>query len=172
MAYGKTERTGGGIDWEAAEADFVENTSPRIGLREFSELSEAKNWSGRQHISYQVIRDIAKERGWMRKRAEFLRSKHSSLFLDAEIAYGFIVNKLVVEGDTLSAVDMARLTSEMRNLQELLMDHEPPDDRVDDREFVTRDELLDEFERYERPTNEDLLAQALAALEEEDEEEA
>jgi hypothetical protein len=168
MAYKRTERTGGGIDWDAAERDFIENTSPRTGYREFAESSAEKIWSGRQPITYIVLKDVGKERMWMRKRAEFQREKHASLFVDAEIVYGFIMNILVRDGETLSSVDLARLTNEMIKLQDLLMHHEPTEERVDDRELITRDELLDEFERWERPTVDDLLKDALANLEDED----
>lgn len=166
-SYGKTDRTMGGIDWEAAEYDFVHNTGPRVSYREFADNAESKTWSGRQPIKYVTIVDYGKEHSWMRKRAEFMREKHSTLFGDAEIAYGFVINAIIVNGETMAPVDLARLSTELRNLQDLLMAHEVPDEQVDDRDLVTRDEVLSIIERYEPPSAEELLEQALGALGEE-----
>jgi len=153
-----------GVDWEAAKEHFVKHTGPQVTLREYAAMTPRLAWTGGQAISYQRVRDEAKKELWHKLRAQYLFEANPSLIQNVEIAYSLVVHQIIDNYEQLGALELARLTSEFRELHEMMMAQRPVDMDFDGSEQITRDEVLDISRSIETPDDEDLMLAALDAM--------
>ena len=149
-----------GIDWIAGEQDFVQNTPPTVGFREYCKIAAGRSWTGYQEIPYQRMKDYGKEKLWMTKRAKWLRDNNPSLSTDLDISYQLVMSKIVDEGERLTVSELTGLIGQQIRLAELKLAEQSPLDESD-RDFVTRDEVLDIAEKYEPLSPDELLQRSL-----------
>lgn len=148
-----------GIDWAAGEQDFVQNTPPTVGFREYCKIAASRSWTGYQEIPYQRMKDYGKEKLWMTKRAKYLRDNNPSLSVDLDISYQLVMSKIVDEGEKMSVVELTGLINQQIKLAELKLAEQSPLDEAD-RDFVTRDEVIDIADKYEPLSTKELLRRA------------
>ena len=121
-------------------------------------------WTGFKEISYQTIKDYAKEALWQQKRAEYLRENEPGLMQDAEIMYGMLMEYFIGQYGEMNARDISGIVAQIIKLQELVMTHRPMEDTIGQQDLITRDDLLDTFSKFSQPDEDELLDDALEIL--------
>lgn len=157
----------GNVNWEEGEKIFITQTGPRVGLREFASSTGSMAWANNTEIPYHTLRDVAKENGWLNKRAKYLSEKYGTLGDDAQIAYGLVRSMLFDDRDAIPIQEQRYWFSLLIDLQKQMMDLDPTTDDVDASDYVGKDDVMQIFEEMEAdPSEEELIQTAISALEE------
>ncbi len=154
-----------GVDWEAGERHFVEQTGPQVTLREYATMTSELTWTNRQYIGYQQLRDVAKRDLWIKRRAQFLYETRPGLTENVEIIYSIVVHQILDCEEKLDPLELSRLTAQFLQLHDRMLAQRPLDVSTEDQERLTRDGVIDIIKHIKPLTDDDLLEAAAEIME-------